>query len=182
MSIEPRILAGIGLGLLLLALVLVVTAMRRPSRVVNMVDALEKHPSKRYGSRDMAHVNEITIHHTAGSQGPEEVARLHVYDNDWPGIGYHYMIDPNGVVFQTNEDRTLSYHNSQTNTTSLGIALIGNFELHEPTASQYRALKSLIRKLQASYPGITNIIPHHYHKATACPGRYLDMNRIIESA
>lgn len=178
MQLSPRIGVGLGLAVLMLALVLVVLAMRRPTKVVDLVASLERHPSDRYSSRDMSRVNEITIHHTAGYEGPEAIAHYHVYERGWPGIGYHYVIDQNGRIFQTNYDETKSYHNGTTNTKSIGVALIGNFENHPPTHNQYQAAKELVEQLRSRYPSIQYILPHNHHKATACPGAFLDLTHI----
>lgn len=152
---------------------------RRIGKVVDLVDKLTTHPSKSYQKRSLSWIEQIIIHHTAGSQGPRDIARYHVETNDWPGIGYHFVIDAYGTIYQTNELDTLSYHCAGQNTRSIGVALIGNFELAEPTPMQYTAAHQLVSKLYAEFPGIYGVFPHKNYSATACPGRFLDLKKII---
>lgn len=44
----------------------------------------------------------ITIHHTASSsnQGPFEIQKFHQDTNGWCDVGYHFLIDRSGLIFQ----------------------------------------------------------------------------------
>lgn len=153
-------------------------ATRRVGRMVRLVGKLPVHPSFRYGTRDLSQVDQIIFHHTAGSQGPKAIADYHVQTNGWPGIGYHFVIDAHGTIYQTNELSTLSYHCKGQNTRSIGIALIGNFELTEPSPQQYEAARQLVRDLRKQLPQIDSIAPHKQYRATACPGKYFHLHTI----
>ena len=68
------------------------------------------------------------IHHSATDDGsPEAYARYHVQTRGWPGIGYHFVIQKDGGIYQTNRLDTISYHVSGQNTNSIGICGTGKW-------------------------------------------------------
>ena len=134
----------------------------------------------------MGRIHRITVHHTAierSLEGPVAVARHlrniqgdHMGSQAWGDIGYHYLIDGEGRVWQGREIRFQGAHagNHQLNRGNLGICLLGNFQHAPPPARQLAALKGLLEKLAARHhvPG-ERIYGHCELKATACPGRFL---------
>jgi len=75
---------------------------------------------------------------------------------------------------ELNELTTISYHCKGQNTTSIGIALVGNFSKSVPSFVQLRALAQLHCTLD-SYLGVLPIKPHSYYRATECPGTHFSM-------
>jgi N-acetylmuramoyl-L-alanine amidase len=143
-------------------------------QIHNIVDALAKHPTKKYTTRPLSQINGIVIHHYAVVATPQAVASYHVNTLGWPGIGYHFAIEPDGKIQQTNKLETISYHVGNPNWRTIGIALNGNFMINPPTQKALdsaRWLTNYIRNLPAitikdqfghgQFPGGT---------ATACPG------------
>ena len=103
----------------------------------------------------------LTVHHTAGSNDPNQsfadtvraIEVYHVRTNGWSDIGYQYLIDPNGVLYEgrysghtsrscltgggdgsdfahrTSDDATVTgAHVAGYNTGNVGVALLGCFE------------------------------------------------------
>ncbi|MEM1326165.1 MAG: peptidoglycan recognition family protein [Bacteroidota bacterium] len=144
--------------------------------IMNVVNTLQRHPSLRYRTRSKNTITQVVLHHSGGSTGsPERYARQHVEDNGWPGIGYHFVIQPEGKVFQTNEITTISYHATNCNTIGIGICLTGNFNETNPTLAQLRSLKTLIRTIENDVGRKLNIVGHRDCKNTSCPGHNFDV-------
>ena len=58
---------------------------------------------------------------------------------------------------------------------NLGICLIGNFEIEHPSRAAIQAMDDLIEGLLQKLQLPRNSVrPHHYWKATRCPGRHLE--------
>jgi LysM repeat protein len=141
----------------------------------------------------------ITIHNS-GSRGytdPKTIQDLHMDRNKWADIGYHYLVGPDGTVY---EGRSLNYVGAHAdiretkgineNVGKIGINVMGDFEpsyvlqpkdlltgtsqYDIPTASQYRALDALTERLVQLNPTITTLGGHSdYGGGKDCPGALL---------
>lgn len=143
----------------------------------NITDQLTKSGS--YQKRSLNDITDITVHHSASLNGePEAYARHHVYNNGWPGIGYHYVIQPDGKIYQVNELDSVSYHNGYNNTNAIGICLTGNFNIEDPKKAQLVSLRKLIRNLKIKIPSIKYVVGHKQVTSTSCPGQYMDLDSL----
>jgi hypothetical protein len=142
----------------------------------------------------MTGVWRITVHHTAtrlASNSSREAAdairtfqRQHQDEKGWADIGYHFVIDPSGRVW---EGRPLVWQgahagNPELNTGNIGVALIGDFTVQQPTASQKKALFDLLESLCAKYKIDRSHVYTHQEirpDPTECPGPALQ--RIVAS-
>lgn len=97
----------------------------------------------------------LIVHHTAmGEPGPgedwteavREIWKLHVFTNGWADVGYHFLIDPRGAIYEgrSGGDQVKGAHFSGKNDGAWGVSLIGTFDRELPTEC---ALESLIRIL-----------------------------------
>jgi len=97
------------------------------------------------------------VHHTAGSStyGPEESAAIvrgielyHVKANGWNDIGYNFLVDRYGQVFEGRRGGTqrnvIGAHAEGFNTGSVGIAVIGTYSAKAPTREGESALAGLL--------------------------------------
>lgn len=132
----------------------------------------------------------ITIHHAgvlwkAGTDPAQSVRNLQRFSQNekkWPDVPYHFMIAPDGRVF---EGRDLSYE-PDSNTKYplngvLNIELMGNFEEQRVSVEQLRATALLIAKLCRELQLDPATIRGHGDAAqgqTVCPGR--DFKRYID--
>jgi hypothetical protein len=129
---------------LIIILQQVLSAMK-PFQIKDIIGELQKSPSKSYGKRQLSQIVRYVLHHSATSGGtPWSFARYHVEKNGWPGIGYHFVIMPDGTTYQTNALETISYGVENMNTGSVNTCLVGNFEVSKPTAAQINAVVSLL--------------------------------------
>lgn len=92
----------------------------------------------------------IIVHHSAGFSSSTNFALvvayywdLHVNTNGWDDIGYNWLIDANGVVYEGRGAGVTGAHFSCLNSNTTGICLIGNFENTTPTVPAKNSLKNL---------------------------------------
>jgi len=146
--------------------------------LLDVRDTLPRHATNTWATRNVT--TTLVIHHTATSADvtPEAIARYHVEERDRPGICYHYVIAADGTVYWCNDDDALVWHAGcgydhilNTNNTSIGIALVGNFMERRPPEAQLAAARDLIALLECRH-GKLWIIGHKraYNVATLCPG------------
>jgi len=118
-------------------------------------------------------VTTVVIHHTVTADDflTENIAHFHIQTNDWPGIGYHYVVDHRGVIEMVNYPETMSYHVGTANSYTVGVALKGNFTSNPPTDKQLDAAAWLVDRLQGELP-IDEVLGHREVPGakTACPG------------
>ena len=107
----------------------------------------------------------ITVHHTdTPNADPDPAATVrgiyeyHAITLDWGDIGYHFLIDEAGVIyegrysgddlipaFDKNGNLVTAFHTAGFNSGNLGIALIGNLVAQPPTDAAKASLTRLIK-------------------------------------
>ena len=135
----------------------------------------------------------IIIHHSGTRSGNAAQFDKWHRQQDWDGLGYHFVIDngaggPDGRVevgYRWRNQMTGAHCREEQgddnywNEHTIGICLVGNFELQQPTPKQYDSLGRLVRFLQKRYNIPTHrIIGHRDVKPTACPGRYFSWEEL----
>jgi len=96
-----------------------------------------------------------------------EVKKWHT-DKGWSDVGYHFLIDRNGVIVEGRPVERAGAHAKGYNATSIGVAIFGghggtaNDEFEENfTDAQDRSLRRLIAQLRMEFPNITQIVGHN---------------------
>ena len=97
------------------------------------------------------------VHHTAGRKpaSPGESAAIvraiqtyHVKTNGWNDIGYNFLVDPFGQVFEGRgggvDANVIGAHAEGFNTGSVGIAVLGTYTGEDATPAARAALEALI--------------------------------------
>lgn len=132
----------------------------------------------------MLPVQRITIHHDGMPPVPlrtrGDVAaridqiRLSHNQRGWGDIGYHFVIDPAGNVW---EGRPLAWqgaHVGNQNEGNLGVLVLGNFQEQRPTGAQVGALDDFVRDMMRTYRvPVGRVHTHRELAKTECPGRNL---------
>lgn len=148
------------------------------------------------GNPSFTNVSHLVIHHSAGvsvnNNWPAVVLSIwnyHRFTNGWSDIGYNFLIDPNGMIYEGrggNNGYTLDVLPAATcgsNSGTMAVCMLGNFETAELTVDALLQLESLLAwkamdngidpEGEASlnnYGVIPNIFGHKDGCATACPG------------
>ncbi|MBT9172319.1 MAG: hypothetical protein DDT21_00700 [Syntrophomonadaceae bacterium] len=126
---------------------------------------------------------QIVIHHTAsGDVSADTVHSWHLRKAGWGGIGYHYLIRSGGDIERGRPEKVRGTHAARANSTSIAIALSGNFSQTRPTPRQMDSLVWLIRDIRSRYssPGkpALAVVRHADLSATECPGLLFPWNEL----
>jgi len=146
--------------------------MPRQGTLVQIHDITDALPTNgTYPQRILEDITHIIIHHSAVSAkvGARKIADYHISKWGWEGIGYHFIINRNGKVLQTNRLTSISNHAGNANPYSIGICLLGSFMGRQPNKAQIESLNLLIAHLTQ---GLGNVVikGHKEVMQTACPG------------
>jgi len=157
---------------------------------------LPKHPSKKYKRRPLKKIKRIVVHCDDLGATVWDVARYDIKPNHLsktgaPGITYHYFIHKDGNVFYCQDEKVVTWHVANFNSTSVGVCLsykaTGND--NPPTPEQDESLIYLLAKLCLSL-GIqpTHVVGHRELPGTGyvirngkkvlrktCPGLAIDL-------
>ena len=117
----------------------------------------------------------LVIHHSAfykanGVETLLEVQRLHRDDRGWADVGYHYLVDRDGAIYEGRNLGVRGVHTQGRNTGSAGVCLLGDFRYRTPTQAQWDGLIALSHWLVAEL-ALTHLAAHsQFNEATLCPG------------
>jgi N-acetylmuramoyl-L-alanine amidase len=111
----------------------------------------------------------FTVHHTAGiNDDPDPAAtvraiyRYHTVDRGWGDIGYQFLIDARGTVYEGRQTDTSTAtppafdangkvvqgaHVANHNSGNIGISLLGTYSSRRPTVYAQRSLERLLARL-----------------------------------
>ena len=131
----------------------------------------------------------ITVHHSdevgatifngsfsQSAQAIRSIQRHHLDGNGWGDIGYHFLIDARGRIFEGRELAWQGAHagNSQKNRRNIGICLLGDFNHGAPSTAACTALKGLLDDLRrVNSISLTKVLLHSDLSNTECPGKHL---------
>lgn len=127
-------------------------------------------------------IRKITIHHdglpshiTTNSYSRLNTIRNgHVNARGWADIGYHYIIDREGRVWEGRPIQYQGAHVKNDNEHNVGVLCLGNFEIHTPTSAQLNTLAGHVSYLRKKYRlSERSIYTHKEINPTQCPGRNL---------
>jgi hypothetical protein len=98
-------------------------------------------------------VTHLIVHHTAGANQATDWAAvirsiwvLHVMGNGWNDIGYNYLVDPDGLLYEgrAGGDGVLGAHFSSVNSGTMGVALLGTYIDVPPPAKMLDTLRAML--------------------------------------
>lgn len=118
----------------------------------------------------------IILHHVGGTDGEVSAATMHQWhlNRGWAGLGYHFVVHKNGMIERGRPQDMIGAHCWQHNDASIGINLVGNFDMAEPTTAQLDSAALLISQLSRYYHIRPHAIQgHRDFNATLCPGANL---------
>ncbi len=159
-------------------------------RVVPRSNWTASQPNRRE-AKPMNGVAHITVHHDGMDPVPlrspaevaarlERIRQVHVENNGWADIGYHFAVDPQGRVWASRPLELQGAHVKDQNEHNMGILVLGNFELQTPTPAAMTALDALlIEAAVVNRVPLTNIRTHREWNPTACPGATLQQHMNI---
>ncbi|MBN1541593.1 DUF1460 domain-containing protein [candidate division KSB1 bacterium] len=125
----------------------------------------------------------ITLHHSGveyyGEPEPKTairaIQRYHQVEKKRIDIDYHYLIDPDGLIYAGRPETWVGDTETDYDPTGhLLICVLGNFEIQKPNEKQLAALTALVADKCLTY----GILPeqvrgHRQLTETLCPGKHL---------
>lgn len=136
-------------------------------------------------------VSHLIVHHSASPNAASDWAAVvrsfwnqHVNVNGWDDVGYNYLIDPNGVIYEGRGNNIRGAHFCAKNSNTMGVCVIGDFTNVQPSAAALGSLSKLLawKLCENSLGGLIEsfhpqsnaqlhtIAGHRQGCATACPG------------
>ncbi|CAN0256205.1 unnamed protein product, partial [Chrysoparadoxa australica] len=128
-------------------------------------------------SRIETEVEHVVVHHSAGSNTNQDFTQVvrdiyiyHTEVNGWSDIGYNYLIAQDGSIYNGRDpgnlaqDNVLGAHFCGSNSTTMGVCLLGNFQTASITTSTRLSLQNLVAwKLEKE-----NLTPYVTHQHDLC--------------
>ncbi len=120
----------------------------------------------------------IVIHHVGGTERNVTAADIHQWhlNNKWAGIGYHYVVHPDGMVESGRPMDMVGAHSLNYNENSVSICFVGDYETEKPTAKAIQAGEKVIAYICQEYglrPTKDTLVGHRDLNQTLCPGTHL---------
>ncbi|MFP6738512.1 MAG: peptidoglycan recognition family protein [Planctomycetota bacterium] len=135
----------------------------------------------------------ITVHHSGGGvfsaidriavgRAIRGIQDTHIAANGWDDIGYHFIIDSAGRAWEGRHLDRIGAHagSRELNMGNIGILVLGNFDLQQPTSWQLQRLAQMLSLLQRRFfIADRDVYTHSGIRAmaglspTACPGRHI---------
>jgi len=118
----------------------------------------------------------LIVHHSAGNQ-KATVESIHAYNRDsrgWAGIGYHYIIYPDGSIHRGRPESMRGSHAGNANDWALGVCVVGDYTNTPPSDAALHALTRLLAWLAVrhdwAWSSARTLSGHRDWMSTACPG------------
>ena len=158
-----------------------------------MVDRTTWGAPRPCASPGYAAVTHLVVHHSAGVNTSTNWAQVvlsiwdfHVNTRAYCDVAYNYLIDPNGILYEgrSGGNNVIGAHFCATNTGTMGVCLLGNFQEVEPSDAMLNTLANLLawkscdsnidpllKSIHArSNLDLNHICGHRDGCATECPG------------
>ncbi len=152
--------------------------------------------------RSFTTTRNMIVHHSAYPnsitnyrQAVRDIYILHTQENGWSDIGYNYLIAPDGMLYagrdpaDGEQDKVIGAHFCGSNSNTMGVCLLGNFQEQDATGSAYSTIEQLFAwkafkdnldpLTQNPHPLNSNlgvIAGHRDGCNTACPGEFVYNN------
>jgi N-acetylmuramoyl-L-alanine amidase len=132
-------------------------------------------------------VIKIIIHHSLTKDQTvndwKAIRRYHIETNGWNDIGYHYGIENVGgkiVIQKGRVENVVGAHCKGMNDKSIGVCVVGNYDLAEPAEWALKVLTGLCTDICKRYGLMPEDIETHHKYASykTCPGAKFPMMKL----
>lgn len=106
-----------------------------------------------HGDLSYTTVTHLIVHHTVNNNNSTDwpavvrsIWNFHVFDRGYADIGYNYLVDPNGIVYEgrAGGDNVQGAHFSGVNGGTMGVALLGEFTAVMPPPAAIAGLRKIL--------------------------------------
>ena len=135
----------------------------------------------------------IFIHHSLTGDSStvswNAIRRYHMIDLGWRNIGYHYGIETvaseaivGEEIFVGRFEGEIGAHTRGYNRNSIGICLVGNFDLEGVSKDKWKLLLRLTQNICLRYEiPVKNVLAHREVASyKSCPGNLFDIDNFRE--
>ncbi len=143
----------------------------------------------KYSYSNHPYFDKMTLHHAAGwaarslDEGKAAVKAIQEFHQDgrgWSDIGYHFVVDMAGNIYQGRPETVLGAHVGGANTGNIGVCILGCYHppetnwtcLDEMTYETEKSLVHLYAWISDTYGINATLLKGHrdYFGTTSCPG------------
>ncbi len=165
----------------------IITLPNKRSTVEQIATKLQLVRRKQWGSKKPDYLKmegdwdytDIVIHHSgnSGEKDPSQIESKHM--RKWEDVGYHYLVKPDGAIYEGRHLAFKGSHVEKQNTHKIGVLVMGDFESNwwdsddDVSVGQRSAVRSIISTLKQAFPTIVTLGGHKDYKDTECPGDLL---------
>lgn len=106
-------------------------------------------------------VEKVVLHHTAENNLKDlddasllrSTYRYHAVTRGWGDIGYNFVVGQRGQIYEgrAGGDYVVGAHASWNNRSTVGVSVIGNFEVDNVNADQEAGIKAVLQSLSKKY-------------------------------
>lgn len=124
-------------------------------------------------------IQEVVVHHSwsptaaqyKGKATWAAIRNYHMQERAWSDIGYHFGIGPDESIWMLRDYRRSGAHVLNRNAHTIGVAMVGNFDVEDPMANGLPVAAQVVRVLVDRF----KLKPEHirFHREFAdktCPG------------
>ena len=156
-------------------------------KIITRAEWGAKNPKYDYSNHP--YFNKMTLHHAAGwgaktlDEGKAAVKSIQEFHQDgrgWSDIGYHFLVDMAGNIYQGRPETVLGAHVGGANTGNIGVCMLGCYHppetsipcFDEMTYSSEQSLIKLYAWISDTYDVEPKLLKGHrdYFGTTSCPG------------
>jgi len=130
----------------------------------------------------------IVVHHSESKDttrlDTRRIRSLHVDRKGWDDVGYHFLVEKVGTSYEVIAGRPLDMsgaHARGSNTTHIGVCLVGNFNSCDPPQAQLEVAARHIRGLMKALKIPKSAIRLHREvNETDCPGTRFSKGMLLD--
>jgi hypothetical protein len=135
-------------------------------------------------------VSRITVHHeghtdpvyftdpTSSAERMELIRKWHL-QRGFGDIGYHFVVDRAGRIWEGRSTRFQGAHVRKNNERNLGVMVLGNFDRQRPSSAQLDVVNKLIPHFSRLHGvPVHRIYTHRELVPTTCPGNALQTHMV----
>ena len=98
-------------------------------------------------------VTHLIIHHTDDNNNVTDwpaavraIWQYHTFSNGWGDVGYNYLVDPNGIIYEgrAGGDNVVGAHFCGTNGGTMGVSMLGTYSSVSPSAALQASLGKIL--------------------------------------
>lgn len=114
----------------------------------------------------------FAVHHSGADarQTVRSIQDFHMDVKKWSDVGYNFLIDPDGLIYEGRGWWRLGTHAAGANTASIGVCLIGDYDDDLPSVAARGALQWLYDVARREFRRPLIAQTHRMLGRTECPG------------